>query len=420
MAYISKFKGSEIDSILTDVRNSIKPGLSKSIIDINKIEEELTELSTKIENISINSIPIVKSKDELGKLDVPLGSIGSIVSEEYTFEVSPYRVEPGTIIKGIKLTSEPIYGDFSSYPWVSLGFTNGSLGSSVSIQTPTSFLLIITFNTIEFGVGILAQYNTSSGKVTLSEDNIAIFNKYLQDNEIEFRGCTYGNGGDVDFADLAVTLVAESPSNTIAYIKTSKGIDEPTPRKFSDFGTQPELFPKEERIVKNFEFLNSTVSGGGIIVFETIGGSIIRLKLTYGSDESGSDASWFIIYNDGDEKPLTEEELQKFKELVNSTTVYYTNVLGPQQFKNAVDTLVSADFPLPLLKELKTWTPIAVPISSDDIDSIFNEVFGGGYYYYSDDGIGSWDDYAYEADGIGEFEETNVEELNVESDETGS
>lgn len=83
--------------------------------------------------------------------------------------------------------------------------------------------------------------------------------------------------------------------------------------------------------------------------------------------------------------------------------------------------MVSADFPLPSLSELKTWTPIAEPISSDDIDSLLDEVFGGSYYY-SDDGIGSWDDYAYEVDGIGEFEEgeINVEELNTENNETSS
>ena len=62
MAYISKFKGSEIDSILTDVRNSVKPdlttlknNLSKSVIDINteieEINEGISSISDEISNI---------------------------------------------------------------------------------------------------------------------------------------------------------------------------------------------------------------------------------------------------------------------------------------------------------------------------------------------------------------------------------
>lgn len=56
MAYISKFKGSEVDSILTDVRNSVKPdlttlknNLSKSVSDINT---EIEEINTDISSIS--------------------------------------------------------------------------------------------------------------------------------------------------------------------------------------------------------------------------------------------------------------------------------------------------------------------------------------------------------------------------------
>lgn len=56
MAYISKFKGSEIDSILTDVRNSVKPdlqtvknNLSKSVTDINT---EIEEINSSVSSIS--------------------------------------------------------------------------------------------------------------------------------------------------------------------------------------------------------------------------------------------------------------------------------------------------------------------------------------------------------------------------------
>jgi hypothetical protein len=210
--------------------------------------------------------------------------------------------------------------------------------------------------------------------------------------------------------DIALTLVLVKHSNAVAYVKTSKGIDEPTPRKFSDFGKQPELFPKEELIVKNIAFSHVENYPPFYIKFQTVGGTDITAQV--------SPHQMFKIFYADTEEPI--EELD-FINICNNTEVYYTGYFDPAGSGNNADFFVSADFPLPPLNELKTWTPIAAPISSDDIDSLLDEVFGGGYYY-SDDGIGSWDDYAYEVDGIGEFEEgeTDVEELNIENNETGS
>lgn len=374
--------------------------------DDTEIRQELTELSTKIENININSIPIVKSKAELGKLDVQLGSIGSIVSEEHTFEVKPSQVEPGTIIKEIKFNpTPPNYFDYANEHNVVFGFSCelSSGSSSISVRAdnhgPSFDWRYITNNSEE-----VALIFTKQGAQTVFEDKaILSLNEMLRDLSYKHHHLDYSNtSGNYDeyfieivnnFIDSCITFVCYKPAEVSGpYVKTSNGTDEPTPRKFSDFGLQPELFSKEERIVKNFEFLNSTAFGGGIIGFETIGGSVIKLIQT-GCEEEPLYGSWLISYDD-DSKPLTEEELQKFKELVNSTTVYYTLLVGADSFMPSVDTLVSADFPLPPLKELKTWTPVAAPISSDDIDSLLDEVFGGGYggYYYSDDGIGSWDD----------------------------
>lgn len=394
MEYKSKFKAAEIDAQLE-----------------------------KIAELSANSISITSSKDELGKLDVPLGSIGSIVSEEHTFEAKPSQVEKGTIIKGIKFNSTPPnYFDYASEHHI--GFTFGfSLEGVPYLIVNTYYEGMYYWEYVTDGLNPTLLTSTTQGAQTdFNYDAISSLNEMLSGPSHRFFGLDIYiiEGFDNEytyevinnFIDSCITFVCYKPTEVSGpYVKTSKGIDEPTPRKFSDFGDRPELFPKEERVVKNFEFLFS-VSDCGLIGFETIGGSVIKLLLPGWKEE------WFISYDD-DEKPLTEEELQNFKELVNSTTVYYTLLQGTSSFMTSVDTLVSADFPLPPLKELKTWTPIAAPIPSDDIDSLLAEVFGGGYYY-SDDGIGSWDDYAYEADGIGEFEETNVEELNTENNETGS
>lgn len=45
MAYISKFKGAEIDSYLTELKNSIKPKLDALASSTNEAIAELTELS---------------------------------------------------------------------------------------------------------------------------------------------------------------------------------------------------------------------------------------------------------------------------------------------------------------------------------------------------------------------------------------
>lgn len=378
-------------------------------------------------------VHVVTSKEELGKLYVPMGSIGSIVSEGHTFEVKPSQVEPGTIIKEIKFNpTPPNYFDYANEHNIEFGFncelSSGSSPISVGADKhgPSYDFFYGTYSS---GY-VYLSFTKQGGQTVFKDEAILSLNEMLRGLSYKFNGVGYRNSsGQYDeyfieiannFIDSCLTFVCYKPAEVSGpYVKISNSTDEPTPRKFSDFGNLPELFSKEERIVKNFEFLNNTAFGGGIIGFETIGGSVIKLMQTGGGGEPPY-GSWSISYDD-DSKPLTEEELQKFKELVNSTTVYYTLLAGADSFRPSVDTLVSADFPLPPLKELKTWTPVAAPISSDDIDSLLAEVFGGGYYY-SDDGIGSWDDYAYEVDGIGEFEEgeINVEELNIENNETGS
>ena len=92
MAYISKFKGSEIDQILTDVRNSIKPDLSKSIIDINKIGKELSELSAEVEEINekINNLPQDASMTAITYVDlVNLRDNGELVVGSY-YRITDY------------------------------------------------------------------------------------------------------------------------------------------------------------------------------------------------------------------------------------------------------------------------------------------------------------------------------------------
>lgn len=105
MAYISKFKGSEIDQILTDVRNSIKPDLSKSIIDINKIGKELSELSAEVEEINekINNLPQDASMTAITYADlVSLRDNGGLVAGAfYRVFDSPAGYSEGIVVHAL-------------------------------------------------------------------------------------------------------------------------------------------------------------------------------------------------------------------------------------------------------------------------------------------------------------------------------
>lgn len=393
MKYKSKFKAAEID------------------VQLEKIAE-----------LSANLISITSSKDELGKLDVPLGSIGSIVSEESTVEVKPSQVEPGTIIKEIKFNpTPPNYFDYANEHNVGFDIECYLWGNSSYITVYTSMhgLAYDWSYKTEYDFGVLTS--TINAQTVFKDEAILALNEMLSGLSYSFSRLNAVNTGDVqddsydeitsNFIDSCLTFVCYKPAEVSGpYVKTSKGIDEPTPRKFSDFGDRPESFPKEERIVKNIAFSHVENYPPFVIYFQTAGGTDIAAQVAPHNE--------FKIYNKYTYESIGEND---FINLCNNTEVYYTDYSDVLESGNNVDFFVSADFPPLPLKELKTWTPIAIPISSDDIDSLLDEVFGGGYYY-SDDGIGSWDDYAYEVDGIGEFEEgeTNVEELNTENNETGS
>lgn len=391
-ALAKKADKSEIPTKMSQLEQDVEIGSS---YDDTEIKQELTELSAKIENININSIPIVKSKDELGKLNVPLGSIGSIVSEEYTFEVKPSQVEPGTIIKEIKFNpTPPNYFDYANEHSIHFGsnceFSSGS--SAISVRAGEHGPSYDWWYTTSDSEGVALIFTKQDGQTVFEDEAILTLNEMLRGLSYKFNGVGYQNfSGQYDeyfietannFIDSCLTFVCYKPAEVSGpYVKTSKGIDEPTPRKFSDFGKQPELFPKEERIVKNIAFSHVENYPPFYIKFQTVGGTDITAQV--------SPHQMFKIFYADTEEPI--EELD-FINICNNTEVYYTGYFDPDGSGNNADFFVSADFPLPPLNELKTWTPIAMPIPSDDIDSLLDEVFGGGYYYYSDDGIGSWDD----------------------------
>lgn len=360
---------------------------------------------------------IVNNIEELGALDVSLGTVASVVNERHEVVNKEYEVveEFGKhkndvdkpIVGGINIIGDiPILGK----EYVGLYFTNntaltyGGLGgfthlSYMNMNNGHGFTIYASYS--GFSVDELHEVNSLLSKQEHRLDYIEGSDTVLNILDSFLQG-VFVYHSEVD--------IIKSEVNT--YIKTEKGLDLPTPiyRKFRDFGEQPELFPKEERVVKNFEIIGSgDGTSSGSVVFETQGGTIIDIYT--------NNYVWVIRYDDSESMSLDDVELQKFKDLVNSTNVYYIINSGHPHFKSLIDSMVSADFPL-IYKpvELKTWSKVYTEqdvLSDTEIDNILNEVFGGGYYYYGDEGIGTFD-----LDEGQVVEE--AESVNIENDETNS
>ena len=369
---------------------------------LNLLREELSNKS----NYTVNNI------EELGALDVPLGTVASVVKEghEVTQEFSQELI--GLHVKDIIINTENIQNididayDDSGYE-IGLQYKDGghpSIDIRYSIEEGEKLCILYWCH---YTVPLITIYKDG---FEIHEENMNKMKDVLTSYSCFFDAIRYDSSLASTFNKL-VQGVFVCPSEVDTYIKTEKGLDLPTTiyRKFSDFGEQPELFPKEERVVKNFDIIGEVIQSGNVR-FETIGGTSITIIGYKGT-------GWEIQYNDSEYMPLDDIELQKFKDLVNSTTVYYVDRSGASGFTASIDSMISAEFP-PIYKtvELTTWSKIYTKqdaLTDSEIDSIMNEVFGGGYYYYGDNGIGEFD---LDEEQISE----ETEPVNIENDETNS
>lgn len=347
-------------------------------------------------------VPIVNTIEELGALDIPLGTVASIAKEEY--EGKDYFTNAvkrdNLTLKGIAINDNIIFSDLPKYEML-IQTSEWKIYCSYSGAGNDPAIKRIIFGIRNIDLELCCVYK--SGVVKIYYDTIQEANRFIaasSNNDLYF----------ISYIDKFLQGIFSSPSEVQTYVKTEKGLDLPSTiyRNFSDFGAQPELFPKEERVVKNFEIHDSNGYSGGI-KFETQGGTRITIITENG---------WTISYDDSEGISLDDTELQKLKDLINNTTVYYVSRGGSSPFIDTIDSIFSADFP-PIYKpvELTTWSKVYTQqdaLSDSEIDSIMNEVFGGGgYYYYGDNGIGEFD-----LDEEQTVEE--VETVNVEDDETSS
>ena len=388
----------------------------KNIKQING-QDILGEGNIEIKSSSGDGIITVSTEKELGALDVPLGTVASVVKEGYEITDSLTN-HVGHILKEIIIQPEEIDNFeeiielYDSYNYFKL--SGETMGGEFGIRimnddNDETFIILYYGHYISYLVKIY------SNKVEKNDAQINNLSSVLRDETIVITSKTE-DPNLIPIFNKLVKGVFLIPSEVSTYVKSEKGLDLPIPRKFSDFGAQPELFPKEDRIVKNFNIIGEKISGGEI-TFETVGGTTIRVS-TMGTE-------WGIRYDDSDDiKILDNVELQKFKDLVNSTTVYYTCRGGTSDFTYNLDSMFSADFPLPNSVELKTWKRVYTEkdvISESKVLDICNEVFSGNYYC-GEEGIGEFDsedsgEYYSEDEGIGEYDDI---ELNDETYETSA